>query len=80
MPLYECERCHCVENTALTNFWESLAEGKPRLCSECDPEIGRWHGSFPKISMTEYAAKYPNARKVEYPVAECKEALGNGQR
>lgn len=41
MPLYECTRCHAVDNTALTNFWcDTTLDGKPALCSECDPEIG----------------------------------------
>ncbi len=25
-------------------------EEEPLLCSECDPEIGKWHGCFPKES------------------------------
>ena len=44
--LFQCERCGCVENTALTYFFE----GKKRLCSECHPDIKRWHGRFDKHS------------------------------
>jgi hypothetical protein len=29
-------------------------EPKPLLCSECDPEIGKWHGRFPKQSAKGY--------------------------
>ena len=74
MPLYECEQCHCVENTALTNFWSSHIDRKPQLCSACDPEINKWHDAFPRILLTEYVEKYPKARKVEYLAAqrECK--------
>lgn len=54
MPLYECSNCHAVENTALTNYWsEHLGDGKPALCSECDPAIGTWHGEFEKRTVTQ---------------------------
>ena len=43
MPIFRCEQCGCVENTAASNFWEGS-----RLCSQCDPDIGRWHGLFTK--------------------------------
>lgn len=60
MPLFECEKCHCVENTALCNYWARSRQGKPALCSECDPEPvfpgepgGTWHGRFDKFSASE---------------------------
>ena len=47
MPLFECEQCHCVENTACGSYW-----GKDKkLCSECD--AGEWHGLFPKRKASE---------------------------
>ena len=46
MPLFECFRCHCVENTALGNYWSPKLDGHPVLCSEC--ETGTWHGRFKK--------------------------------
>lgn len=60
MPLFECAKCHCVENTALSGFWEqemkAHQETKPLepICSEC--ETGEWHGKFPKqlVSDTQY--------------------------
>ena len=59
MHLFECSKCHVVDNTALTNFWfESLRDRKPALCSECDPLIGKWHGEFPRRSMEEYVASH----------------------
>jgi hypothetical protein len=66
MPLYECSNCHAVDNTALTNFWwEHIHEGKPALCSACDPEIGKWHGHFEKLTAAEYLRRYPQGR-IEY--------------
>ena len=66
MPLYRCEKCGCIENTALGNFWGKDDSalwpdefvGKA-LCSECSPltyldgsatEFGIWHGRFEKRS------------------------------
>ena len=46
MSLFVCSKCKTVENTALCGYWWR-GKKKP-LCSECDPEFGRWHGSFPK--------------------------------
>jgi len=44
MPLFICDKCQAVENTALGQYWGEK-EGN-RLCSEC--ARGRWHGKFPK--------------------------------
>jgi len=53
MPIFRCSRCGAIENTALSNYWSQkygFGDEKPSdvLCSECDPEIGKWHGCFPK--------------------------------
>lgn len=56
MPLFKCEQCGCVENTALSNYWtrnlnwDRLPEppNHPALCSACDPKIGKWHNQFPQ--------------------------------
>lgn len=43
MPLYQCEKCGCAENTALGLFWTRHHEMWPEeyrgkaLCSECGP-------------------------------------------
>lgn len=51
MPIFQCSKCGCVENTALCNYWWGVVhDKKPPLCSECDPEIGKWHGKFEKKS------------------------------
>ena len=65
MPLFCCENCKCVENTALSNYasrnrdiWPVEYVGK-KLCSECGPShyksgeptnLGVWHGKFEKRS------------------------------
>jgi hypothetical protein len=45
MPLFVCEVCGCVENTALGHYWGRSHDsfGKPELvgkalCSECSPD------------------------------------------
>ena len=65
MPLFECSKCRAVDNTALANFWTAFFEGAPLLCSECDPEINRWHGRFPKVTVEEYERDNPGL-KVRY--------------
>ena len=51
MPIFQCSKCGCVENTALSNYWVTTNKDEA-LCSECDPLIGRWHGSFEKQLAT----------------------------
>jgi len=55
MPIFRCDKCGCVENTAASGYWHRFTDyhgdkPPPALCSECDPEIGKWHGMFPKES------------------------------
>jgi hypothetical protein len=55
VSIFRCDKCGCIENTACSNYWEQKfpfegGDEKPKLCSECDPEIGQWHGSFTKQS------------------------------
>jgi hypothetical protein len=63
MPLFECTKCHVVDNTALTNFWMTRADKTKALCSQCDPEIGKWHGRFPRRMASEFKPE-----DVEFPV------------
>ena len=58
MSLFQCYECGCRENTATCNFWSRLDgqwRGVPSrswmLCSACDPDIGRWHGKFPRLFL-----------------------------
>lgn len=52
MSLFQCAKCGCVENTAVCNYWGRFRKGEEleALCSECDPDIGKWHGIFKKRS------------------------------
>ncbi len=50
MSIFECSGCGCVENTALAPGWWD----NNKLCSECNPEIGKWHGVFEKKSAAGY--------------------------
>ena len=52
MPLYICEKCHAIENTALTHYWyyDFNIDKVSVLCSECTG--GKWHGNFPKEIAT----------------------------
>lgn len=47
MPLFQCQKCGALENTALGDFWDS----PEHLCSEC--ATGKWHGAFPKQDAYE---------------------------
>jgi len=53
MSCFRCTKCGCVENTALSYAFEHFKD-KQYLCSECDPQIGRWHGRFEKKSADGY--------------------------
>jgi hypothetical protein len=63
MPLFECTKCHCVENTGLSSYFARELEAYERgeafepKCSEC--ETGTWHGQFPKrpVAETQYIQK-----------------------
>ena len=63
MSLYNCEKCGCIENTALGFYWTRDWKDWPleyrdkKLCSECGPPkfsdgvptgFGEWHGLFQK--------------------------------
>lgn len=45
MPLFECEKCGCIESTVCTmHYWGHPA----KLCSECS--TGLWHERFDKVT------------------------------
>jgi hypothetical protein len=48
VSIFMCKKCHCIENTALCGHWHHYKDGLNFTCSECDPELGKWHGVFPK--------------------------------
>ena len=45
--MFVCESCRCVDRTTATNFY-TRRRGEQALCSCCDPDIGVWHGHFPR--------------------------------
>lgn len=44
MAKFVCENCRCLDNPGLCFYWVS----EKKLCTECDPRIGVWHGAFRK--------------------------------
>lgn len=47
MSIFRCDKCGCIENSAISAYWCRPTKESPALCSECDSEIGKWHGKFP---------------------------------
>jgi hypothetical protein len=45
---------------------DHIHDGRPALCSACDPAIRKWHGRFAKLSAEEYMRKYPDS-PINYP-------------
>ena len=79
MPLFICEKCECVDNTALGSYWSRNigvfdAPFNIALCSECAPLTfndgtktgysGKWHGKFEKLHYKEFLKQYPSAEFV----------------
>lgn len=62
MPLFECERCGVVDNTALSDFWDRQWDDLSQLCSLCGK--GEWHGEFPRELASEFKGR------IEYPARE----------
>ena len=54
MSLFRCDECGCVENTASSNYASAYMNNEKKLCSECDPKIGVWHGLFEKRLAVSY--------------------------
>lgn len=51
MPLFKCDRCNCIDNTALGgSYWFRERTGGA-FCSEC--YTGKWHGRFEKKTPEE---------------------------
>ena len=42
MPVFICQKCGAIENTATSSYWTN----EKHICSEC--ETGRWHERFKK--------------------------------
>lgn len=52
MSMYICEKCGCIENTALGGYWKNIINQEPKKCSECNR--GEWHNEFEKRHWTHY--------------------------
>lgn len=66
MSLFKCQQCGCKENTACCNFHWRAANNEKALCSECDPEIGKWHNRFKKA---EFIGPYDYSKHGPIPEA-----------
>ena len=55
MSIYICEKCGCIENTALGGYWENSLRKEPKFCSECN--TGEWHNEFEKKHWTDYGVE-----------------------
>ena len=57
MPIFICSKCGVMENTALSQYWtRGWLHGNlqpPPLCSQCDPDLKKWHGEFARKKMPE---------------------------
>lgn len=53
MSIFRCSKCGYVDNTALTNHYKVLVNGADPLCSECDPDLAKWHGRFKRMTPEE---------------------------
>ena len=54
MSFFQCEKCGCVEDTALCHYWSARVRQTSTLCSACDPSIAKWHGQFPRESSADW--------------------------
>lgn len=67
MSLFQCEECGCRENTAVCNYWvrETKAD-KRKVCSVCDPDIGKWHNLFPRTMLPKGQFKTNSEGNLEH--------------
>lgn len=56
MSLFVCSECKIIENTALCGYWWE----DNKLCSQCDPKIGKWHKRFPREKFNPKKHKVVN--------------------
>ena len=58
MPLFICDACGCVENTATSDFWIQARQDLPdRRCSKC--RTGTWHDVFPQLPYAGQKVIWP---------------------
>lgn len=71
LALFKCDACGCVENTAACYFNMDFYTTGKALCSECDPQIGKWHGLFAKEPWPS-DGRYVDVRSPHWPHGEKK--------
>jgi hypothetical protein len=67
MPLFVCNDCGTVDNTALANYWLAVGgtdgEPEPPRCSACAPgqalDGSGWHGQFPRRHWRDFVLENP---------------------
>ena len=74
MPLFVCEKCKCIENSALGHYWGE----KEKLCSECSR--GVWHGRFPKEKFNPKKWRYYRDEFVEKIINGAVEQSGRNNK
>jgi hypothetical protein len=68
MPLFIWDRCHCVDNTATSDFWlQARAGSAERLCTEC--RTGTWHDCFPKAPHAGQRVIWPKDQPPRPPTS-----------
>ena len=59
MPkFFKCDKCECIESINLCHYWSNRIQKKQLLCSQCDPEIGKWHNRIEKKSAIGIPVNY----------------------
>lgn len=67
MSLFQCEECGCRENTATCNYWNRYSKAdKRKICSVCDPDIGKWHSRFPRLMLPKGEFKTNSQGNLEH--------------
>src|SRR5579862_5701687 len=58
MSLFQCCKCGCAEDTTLCHYWSARVRDVRPMCSACDPNIGKWHGEFARVSEHIWLASF----------------------
>lgn len=51
MSTFLCTRCGAIENTATSDYWIDMLDGRPVICSKC--KTGVWHNKFPRTHWSK---------------------------
>jgi len=52
MSLFRCSQCDTVDNTAVSDYYQSKRDRTPAICTFCSR--GVWHGHFARMTFKEY--------------------------